>query len=97
MPFGGYTVIWFIVDNPRWWFFHCHIEIHQLEGMSAVVRELPNELPPEFSNNGQNTDMPPTCQPCSNFTTTGASQSDLRRSSVMIIVTFAAVLATIFM
>jgi len=97
VPFGGYTVIRFIVDNPGWWFFHCHIEIHQLEGMSAVVRELPNELPPEFSNNNnnnQNTDMPPTCQPCSNFTSTGSSQSNLRRSSLMIMVAvFAVILA----
>ena len=96
VPFGGYTVVRFIVDNPGWWFFHCHIEIHQLEGMSAVVRELPDELPPEFSNNGENTDMPSTCQPCSNFTTTGASQSDLKRSSITIIATLTVILAAIF-
>ena len=23
VPFGGYTVIRFIVDNPGWWFLHC--------------------------------------------------------------------------
>ena len=40
IPYGGYTVIRFIVDNPGWWFFHCHIEIHQLEGMAAVFKEL---------------------------------------------------------
>lgn len=97
VPFGGYTVIRFIVDNPGWWFFHCHIEIHQLEGMSAVVRELPNELPPEFSGNNQNTEMPPTCQPCNNFTSTGGSQSDLRISSLMIIVAVTVVLAAVFM
>ena len=39
VPFGGYTTIRFVVDNPGWWFFHCHIEIHQLEGMAAVVKE----------------------------------------------------------
>ena len=46
VPFGGHTVIRFTVDNPGWWFLHCHIEIHQLGGMAAVVRELPNEILP---------------------------------------------------
>ena len=50
VPFGGYVVIRFIVDNPGWWFFHCHIEIHQLEGMAAVIKELnPGEV---FSTGG---------------------------------------------
>ena len=40
VPYGGYAVIRFIVDNPGWWFLHCHIEIHQLEGMSVVIEEL---------------------------------------------------------
>ena len=61
VPYGGYTVIRFIVDNPGWWFLHCHIEIHQLEGMAAVVTELPNELP---SGNDQMVCTPTTCEPC---------------------------------
>ena len=40
IPYGGYAVIRFTVDNPGWWFLHCHIEIHQLEGMSVVIEEL---------------------------------------------------------
>ena len=44
VPYGGYVVIRFVVDNPGWWFFHCHIEIHQTEGMAAVVTELPDEI-----------------------------------------------------
>ena len=43
VSFGGYTVIRFIVDNPGWWFLHCYIEVHQLEGMAVVIKEL--ELP----------------------------------------------------
>ena len=39
VPVGGYVVIRFRADNPGWWFLHCHIEPHQLEGMSMVVRE----------------------------------------------------------
>lgn len=45
VPYGGYAVIRFTVDNPGWWFLHCHIEIHQLEGMSAVIKELQPETP----------------------------------------------------
>ena len=40
VPFGGCTVIRFVVDNLGWWFLHCHIEIHQLEGMAIVIKEL---------------------------------------------------------
>ena len=47
VPYGGYTIIRFVVDNPGWWFFHCHIEVHQLEGMAAVVKEL--QLPSKSS------------------------------------------------
>jgi len=44
VPYGGYVVIRFVVDNPGWWFFHCHIEYHQLEGMAAVISELPQMM-----------------------------------------------------
>lgn len=40
VPYGGYTTIRFVADNPGWWFFHCHIEVHQLEGMAAIIKEL---------------------------------------------------------
>ena len=51
VPAGGYVVINFISDNPGWWFLHCHIEVHQLEGMAMIVHEagrakpLPEEMP----------------------------------------------------
>ena len=72
VPFGGYVVIRFIADNPGWWFFHCHIEIHQLEGMAAVINELMDgEIPTE----------PATCP-----NTTGRSKSSLVASSMMMII-----------
>ena len=38
LPAGGYVVIAIIVaDNPGYWFLHCHIEVHQLEGMHMAV------------------------------------------------------------
>ena len=40
VPSGGYVVIEFIADNPGYWFLHCHIETHQLEGMAAVINEV---------------------------------------------------------
>ena len=47
VPAGGYVVINFISDNPGWWFLHCHIEIHQLQGMAMIVNEISDEpLPP---------------------------------------------------
>lgn len=39
LPAGGYVAIQFISDNPGYWFLHCHIEVHQLEGMTMVINE----------------------------------------------------------
>ena len=39
LPAGGYVVMQFISDNPGFWFLHCHIEPHQLEGMALVINE----------------------------------------------------------
>jgi len=43
VPAGGYVVINFKSDNPGFWFPHCHIEIHQLQGMALIVNEISNE------------------------------------------------------
>ena len=39
VPAGGFVVVAFIADNPGYWFLHCHIEVHQLEGMSVIIQE----------------------------------------------------------
>ena len=39
VPAGGYVVIAFIADSPGYWFMHCHIEVHQLEGMAVIIQE----------------------------------------------------------
>ena len=39
VPAGGYVVIAFQADNPGYWFLHCHIEVHQLEGMALIIQE----------------------------------------------------------
>lgn len=49
VPAGGYVVLRFIADNPGYWFMHCHIEAHLLEGMAIAVNELDSlqNPPPE--------------------------------------------------
>lgn len=41
VPAGGYVVVAFRADNPGYWFLHCHIEVHQLEGMGVLIEEYP--------------------------------------------------------
>ena len=43
VPAGGYVVIAFKADNPGYWFMHCHIEAHQLEGMAIIIQEYPEK------------------------------------------------------
>ena len=83
VPFGGYTIIRFEVNNPGWWFIHCHIEIHQLNGMVAVIRELPDELP-KSSTESPNT-LP--ISPCS-------SSLQLGSPSLMMIAALITAIAT---
>ncbi len=39
IPAGGYVVIRFISDNWGYWYMHCHIEPHFIEGMAVVINE----------------------------------------------------------
>ena len=48
VPAGGYVVIRFLTDNPGYWFLHCHVNQHVLNGMALVINERPgdhNEAP----------------------------------------------------
>ena len=60
VPAGGYVVMQFISDNPGFWFLHCHIEPHQLEGMALVVDEAQAQQNPP----------PKGMRSCGNFTWT---------------------------
>ncbi|XP_013385769.1 L-ascorbate oxidase [Lingula anatina] len=58
VPVGGYVVVRFRADNPGWWFVHCHIEVHTVEGMAMVLQE------------GEQSEMPPVpskIPKCANF------------------------------
>ena len=43
VPAGGYVRVWIVADNPGYWFLHCHVESHQMEGMSVIINELPSK------------------------------------------------------
>ena len=58
IPAGGYAVVYFKANNPGYWFLHCHIEVHQLEGMAVVINEA------EGMHNAPPSNMPQ----CGNFT-----------------------------
>ena len=59
IPAGGYAVVYFKTDNPGWWFLHCHIEVHQLEGMGVIINE-----------GGEKTAPPEGMYECGNFSLT---------------------------
>ena len=58
VPAGGYVRIRFVANNPGYWFLHCHLEPHQVEGMSVLINELRSlqNSPPDELN-----------QTCGNF------------------------------
>ncbi|XP_069115398.1 uncharacterized protein [Argopecten irradians] len=45
VPTHGYVVIRFKADNPGAWFFHCHIDLHNTNGMGMVIIESPTMYP----------------------------------------------------
>ncbi|XP_060559409.1 uncharacterized protein LOC132719624 [Ruditapes philippinarum] len=67
VPTGGYVVIRFISDNPGMWFLHCHIDLHNTNGMGMVVNVNPGNHP-----------KPPTGFPtCGSFFNNGKPQPDV--------------------
>ncbi|OWF49127.1 L-ascorbate oxidase [Mizuhopecten yessoensis] len=50
VPTHGYVVIRFKADNPGAWFFHCHIDLHNTNGMGMVIVESPNMYPKKPEN-----------------------------------------------
>ena len=58
VPAGGYVVIAFVADNPGYWYMHCHIEVHQLEGMAVIIQEYDEtehnyDLPKDINKPGK--------------------------------------------
>ncbi|XP_050417525.1 uncharacterized protein LOC126830970 isoform X1 [Patella vulgata] len=39
VPTGGYVVVRIKADNPGVWFMHCHIELHNMNGMAMMINE----------------------------------------------------------
>ncbi len=49
-----YVVIAFLADNPGYWFMHCHVEEHLLDGMAVIIQEYSADqqwTPPSGINN----------------------------------------------
>ena len=44
VPSGGYVVVRIRADNPGLWNMHCHIELHNLDGMQMLLNESFNEV-----------------------------------------------------
>jgi hypothetical protein len=42
VPARGYVVVAFLANNPGYWFLHCHVECHLLEGMAVLIKEYPH-------------------------------------------------------
>ncbi|XP_052105492.1 uncharacterized protein LOC127738326 [Mytilus californianus] len=51
VPWGGYVVIRIVADNPGYWYFHCHIELHNVDGMALVLQEGNRTQMPVLPNN----------------------------------------------
>ena len=51
LPAGGWLVLRVVADNPGWWFFHCHINMHHADGFGFIVREG-GDGKAEFSTGG---------------------------------------------
>ena len=45
VPSGGYVVIRIKADNPGIWNMHCHIELHNIDGMMMVINESFSQIP----------------------------------------------------
>ncbi|KAK3595588.1 hypothetical protein CHS0354_009545 [Potamilus streckersoni] len=45
VPTGSYVVIRLKADNPGLWNFHCHVDLHNIDGMQLLVNESFNKIP----------------------------------------------------
>ncbi|XP_061167209.1 uncharacterized protein LOC133176053 [Saccostrea echinata] len=58
IPANGYVIIRLNADNPGFWFMHCHLTHHQINGMNLVMQEGDiQDMPP----------VPPNFPTCNNF------------------------------
>ncbi|XP_063427005.1 uncharacterized protein LOC134710560 [Mytilus trossulus] len=39
LPWGAYAVVRILADNPGYWYMHCHIELHNVDGMALILQE----------------------------------------------------------
>jgi FtsP/CotA-like multicopper oxidase with cupredoxin domain len=46
VPAKGYVDVRIFTNNPGFWFIHCHVDLHLLKGMAALIEVLPQVPPP---------------------------------------------------
>ncbi|XP_033743268.1 L-ascorbate oxidase-like isoform X2 [Pecten maximus] len=74
LPRQGYVVVRFKAENPGFWFVHCHMEPHQISGMSLILQE----------GDGEQMPTPPSTLPgCNNFFSTDDS-TDLPKATSLL-------------
>lgn len=81
VPFGGWLMIAFQVDNPGAWLFHCHIAFHSSDGVSLQYVEQGSKLGPLMEKAGVEEGFEERCDSWGEFyrdvsTPVGATQAD---------------------
>ena len=55
IPLNEYILIRFVAYNPGYWFLHCHMSFHFIEGLAAVLKVGDKNdwsIPPDFPTCG---------------------------------------------
>lgn len=47
VPAGGYVVVAVELNNPGYWFLHCHAEPHLFKGMATIIQEYSEDQHPK--------------------------------------------------
>ncbi|XP_052779713.1 uncharacterized protein LOC128216983 [Mya arenaria] len=70
VPTGGYVVVRIVTNNPGMWFLHCHIDLHNTNGMAMVIN----------SGQGSHPATPEGFPTCGNFLNDGESDDETSTS-----------------
>jgi len=67
VPAGGWVVFRLVLDNPGWWFAHCHIGHHYHDGMGFVIYEEADDEYAHVINESQKIPLENTLPECTDF------------------------------
>ncbi|XP_069141451.1 uncharacterized protein [Argopecten irradians] len=60
VPAGGYAVIRIRADNPGLWILHCHMQVHNVDGMAVLLNNSFDRIPQPPDNFPVCHNFPPT-------------------------------------